>query len=256
MRKKRLRKKNGLALLTMLLFLAILIFSSFKIINYIKDNYINRKIQENISKKFITVIEPESTEEKVKDTKYDVDFTTLKKQNPDTVAYLKVDGTSIDYIVVRGQDNSYYLKHNFEKTWNISGWIFSDYRNRFNGTDNNIVIFGHNIRDGSMFGTLKNVLNNEWQKNENNLKITLVTENDTYYYQVFSTYEINPEEYYINTEFNDISEFDKFINIIKSRSNYNYNIEIESNDKILTLSSCTVNGTKRIVLHAKLINNE
>ena len=138
----------------------------------------------------------------------------------------------------------------------MSGWIFSDYHNKFDNTDNNIVIFGHNTHDGSMFGTLKNTLSENWQKNEDNLKIVLVTEKNTYYYQVFSTYEINPEKYYIKTEFKNIEEVGEFINKVKARSNHNYNIKVKSSDKILTLSSCTSSGTKRVVLHAKLIKNE
>ena len=155
--------------------------------------------------------------------------------------------------MVQGNDNDYYLKHNYNKNKNVSGWIFADYHNRFDDTDKNIIIYGHNTRDGSMFGTLKNVLTNNWQQTDNNLIITLVTEKDTYYYKVFSTYEIIPEDYYLKTEFKDTNEFDRFINKIKDRSNYNYNIEVNPSDKILTLSSCTIGGKTRVVLHAKQI---
>ena len=124
----------------------------------------------------------------------------------------------------------------------------------FDGSDKNIIIYGHNTYDGSMFGTLRNILDNEWKSNKENLKITLVTEKDTYYYEVFSTYIIDPEEYYINTTFNTDNEFNKFIKTIKARSNYDYNIDLNVSDTILTLSSCSsLDGSKRIVLHAKLI---
>ena len=148
----------------------------------------------------------------------------------------------------------YYLKHNFNKEYNIAGWIFADYHNKFDETDKNIVIFGHNTKNGSMFGTLKNVLDKSWQENKDNLEITLVTEKEQYKYQVFSTYSITPEDYYINTIFNSDDEYSKFINKIKSRSNYDYNIEVDSSDKVLTLSNCIGDGKKRVVLHAKLIN--
>ena len=107
-----------------------------------------------------------------------------------------------------------------------------------------------------MFGTLKNVLDKSWQENKDNLKILLVTEKGQYKYQVFSTYQITPEDYYINTIFNNDDEYSKFINKIKSRSNYDYKVEVDSNDKVLTLSSCIGDGKKRVVLHAKLIENE
>ena len=81
----------------------------------------------------------------------------------------------------------------------------------------------------------------------------LTTEDKTYKYQVFSTYSINPEIYYINPEFNN-NEFSKFINVIKSRTNYDYGVEVNSDDKVLTLSSCIGDGSQRVVLHAKMID--
>ena len=179
----------------------------------------------------------------------------MKKQNNDTIAYLKVNNTSIDYVVVKTDNNDYYLNHDFNKKSNISGWVFADYHNKFDGTDKNIIIYGHNTQDGSMFGSLKNVLTEVWQKNEDNHKITLVTEKENYIYQVFSTYSIKAEDYYIKTNFNN-EEYEEFLNKIKSRSNYDYDVNVNNKDKILTLSSCTRSGINRVVLHAKLIDKK
>ena len=250
--KKEKRKKKLVLFIIMFVFFFMFLLSLIKIISYLKDNKDNKKIQETIINDSITIIEPIEEE---KGVKYDVDFKSLKDRNPDTIAYVKVNNTNIDYIVVKGNDNSYYLKHNFNKEYNVAGWIFSDYHNKFDETDKNIVIFGHNTKDGSMFGTLKNVLDKSWQENKENLEIILVTEKGQYKYQVFSTYQITPEDYYINTIFNNDDEFTKFINKIKSRSNYDYGVELDSSDKILTLSSCIGDGKKRVVLHAKLIEN-
>lgn len=251
--KKKKNKKTIVVFLIIIFFIVTLILSLTKIISYLKDNHENEKIREDITKNSITIIEPNiDDEEQV--VKYDIDFKTLKEQNPDTVAYLKVFGTNIDYVVVKGNDNSYYLNHNFNKNYNVAGWVFADYHNKFDGTDKNIVVYGHNIKDGSMFGTLKNVLNDDWRVPDN-LKVLFVTEYGTYYYQVFSTYTIEPEDYYINTIFNSDKDFESFINKIKSRSNYDYNVEVSESDKILTLSSCTTGGLKRVVLHAKRIEN-
>ena len=243
----RLKKNNFITLLLTIFFTITFLYSGYKILDYLKDNYKNKKIQKTINDKIIKISEG---------NKYTIDFNELKKQNPDSIAYIKVNGTNINYVVVRGNDNSYYLKHNFNKEWNVSGWIFSDFRNKFDETDKNIVIFGHDTKDGSMFGTLVNILNNDWQSNKDNLKITLITEMGTYYYEVFSTYKIIPEDYYINTEFSSIDEFGEFVNTIKSRTLYDYKNEVTKDDKILTLSSCLEYGHKRVVLHAKLINKE
>lgn len=234
--------KKIVFVLFVLLCIVGIVFSSYKIINWKKDVDSNKTIQHKLKKK-IVIIKDE----------YKIDFKSLKESNPDTIAYIKVNNTNIDYVVVKGNDNDYYLKHNFEKKWNVAGWIFADYRNKFDGNDKNIIIYGHNTKDGSMFETLRNVLNSDWYRNEENYKVTLVTESGVYYYKVFSTYSIENEDYYITTSFNNDEEFNEFVKKIKSRSNYNYNVDVSGTDNILTLSSCLGDGKKRVVLHAKLI---
>ena len=245
--KLKLKKKYKRILVSFFIIICLtgLIYSLLNIIDWKKDIDDNKVAFEKI-KENITISK--------EDNSIKIDFKTLKKENPDTIAYLKVNGTNIDYIVVKGKDNDYYLKHNFYKKYNVAGWIFADYHNKFDETDKNMVIYGHNTKDGTMFETLINVLDKSWQDNEENLKITLITEMGQYKYQVFSTYSIVAESYYINTEFNDDTEFFKFINTLKSRSNYDYGVLVSSDDKILTLSSCIGNGKKRVVLHAKLLD--
>ena len=249
MAKRRLKKKYRITLISIFIIICLigLIYSLINIIDWKKDADDNKNIVEEI-KENITIDE--------EDDSIKIDFKSLKEQNSDVIAYIKVNGTNIDYVVVKGNDNSYYLKHNFNKEYNIAGWIFADYHNKFDETDKNIVIFGHNTKDGSMFGTLNKVLDKKWQEKHENLEIVLVTESGQYKYKVFSTYSIVAEDYYINTIFNNDDEFTKFINKIKSRSNYDYGVELDSSDKVLTLSSCIGDGKKRVVLHAKLIENE
>ena len=233
--------KKLIAVIIIIICLGGVIYSSYKIIKWKSSVDDNNKIKE--------VLEEKITQE---EDKYNIDFKSLKEENPDTVAYIKVNNANIDYIVVKGEDNEYYLNHNFNKEYNIAGWIFSDYHNKFDETDKNIVIFGHNMKDGSMFGSLNTVLNELWQSNEENKKVVLVTEKNTYYYEVFSVYSIKPEDYYIRTSFNE-NEFEEFVKTIKSRTVYDFNVDVSKNDKILTLSSCIGDGTKRVVLHAKLL---
>ena len=243
-------KKRIISILMLSLFIACIIgiiYAGYNIIVWKKNVDRNKVIKKKISEA-ITIDENASNIE----DKYNVDFEELKKQNGDTVAYLKVNNTNIDYVVVRGQDNSYYLNHNFYNEYNIAGWIFADFNNLLDGTDRNIVIYGHSTADGSMFGTLSKVLNRDWQENKDNL-IVFITEEEKALYQVFSTYTIVPEDYYINTYFNNDEEFADFIDELKSRSNYDYNVSVNASDSILTLSSCNLTGSKRIVLHAKKI---
>lgn len=234
--------KMTIMIISSLICIVGIIYSSIHIFTWLKDTHNNNKIKKEISKNINT------NQDTIK-----INFNALKKQNPDTIAYLKVNGTNIDYIVVKGKDNSYYLKHNFYKEYNIAGWIFADYKNNFDQTDKNIIIYGHNTKDGSMFGTLTNVLDKKWSEKKDNQIITLITETKQLKYQVFSTYATIPEDYYIKTSFNN-NEYQEFLKTITKRSIYNYNIEVSELDSILTLSSCIGDGEKRVVLHAVLIN--
>ena len=246
-KKKVKTNKNLIPNIILIFFIILFVFSGFKIIMWFLNNRENKRIAEEISQAI--TIDEENVEEK---EKYKVDFQTLKEKNSDTVGFLKVNGTNIEYTVVKGTNNSYYLKHNFNKESNSAGWIFADYKNKVDGTDKNLVIYGHNMRDDSMFGSLKNILNDDWHNEEENKYVTFITENDNSIYEVFSVYQVADEDYYITTDFKD-NEFTDFIKTIKSRSKFDFGVDVNENDNILTLSTCANNNKYRVVLHAKKI---
>ena len=244
--KKKRRIKSWVVILFILICLSVMIYSICKIFVWKQNVDENQNIKNEIEDSI-------KINEFNGNISYDIDFNVLKAKNKDTIAYLVVNNTNISYIVVKGRDNDYYLNHNFEKRKNVAGWIFVDYRNRVDETDKNIIIYGHSTKDGSMFGTIKNVLKKDWHENKENHIIKFITENKTYNYQVFSTYSIVPEDYYITTDFSSDEQYLEFLNKLKSRSNYDYKVDLSNDDKVLTLSSCNIDGSKRIVLHAKLI---
>ncbi len=229
--------KNLIAFLLLVASLIGIGYASFNIVMWKVDTNTNNKLKKEINKLVI----------KEEDNAYKIDFKALRERNSDVVGYLSVDGTNIDYVTLKTTNNDYYLSHNFDKNKNRAGWIFIDYRNKLDGNDKNVIFYGHNMRDGSMFGTLPTVLKKDW-----NGKITLITENGTYLYEVFSVYEIETEDYYLKTSFND-GDYQEFIKKLKLRSKYNYNVDVTDTKQIITLSSCIGNNTKRVVLHAKLI---
>ena len=230
-----------------IIMIIIIIFSGVKIYYWIKENKQNKDIIENVSKS-VNIDENIETVEK-----YNIDFEKLKSENPETIAWLKVNGTSIEYPILKTKNNDFYMSHSFNRTRNGAGWSFMDYRNKFDGTDKNIIIYAHNRRDGSMFGTLKNILTKEWYEKEENYIIPLISETEKAEYKVFSIYKIEKEDYYITTKFKDDVEFLKFIETLKSRSIKDFGEEVTNKDKILTLSTCADNNKYRVVLHAKKI---
>lgn len=249
---KHLKKSNHkdviLSILQMV-FLVVIVVSILYIIKWYHDGKQNKKLEEKISQ--VVIVENNDNT----DTEYRIDFEKLKRINNQVVGWIKVNGTQVEYAVVQAENNNYYLKRNLEKDYNVGGWIFADYKNKLDGTDKNIVIYGHNMKDNSMFGSLKNILNEEWYNNEENYILDFITEQEKYKYQVFSVYKIKNEDYYINTEFQG-NEFQEFVNTLKGRSIKNFNVDVYEEDSILTLSTCAENNKNRVVVHAKRINIE
>ena len=270
-RKIKIKWKNIILILIIITSTITLLISIFNIIKWKidsnKTNYEITNIQENINVEEIQ--DTENTEiiepviEVPKENPYwdyinmnmiNVDFSDLKRTNPDVVGWLKVNGTNINYPFVQSSDNDYYLTHSFNKSYNGGGWVFLDYRN--NGTNNkNTIIYAHGRSDKTMFGTLKNVLNNGWLNNTNNYVIKISTETENSLWQVFSVYRIPTTSDYLQTNFNDDIEYKNFLDMIKDRSGHNFDTNVASTDNILTLSTC-YNNSDKMVVHAKLIKKE
>ncbi len=172
--------------------------------------------------------------------------------NEDVVGWLKVNDTGIDYPVVKSSDNNYYLNHNLYQKYDANGWIYMDYRNNDEELNANTIIYGHNMYySGIMFGTLHKVAQKSWYEKEENLTISFNTMYDTMQWQIFSIYKINKTSDYLVNEFASDEDFQNYLQLIKGRSMKDFGIEVTTQDKILTLSTCT-GENQRFVVHAKL----
>ena len=184
-----------------------------------------------------------------------VDFYDLKEVNKDTVGWIQVNGTNINYPFVQTSDNKYYLTHAFDKSYNSAGWVFLDYRNKSNFSDKHNIIYAHGRYDKTMFGTLRNALTNGWLKNKDNFVFKISTPYENSLWQVFSIYHIPTTSDYLKIDFKSDEEFINFSKMLLDRSSYNFDTKVGVNDKIITLSTC-YNDSERVVLHAKLIKRE
>ncbi len=182
------------------------------------------------------------------------DYQKLLSINDETVGWLKVNNTRVNYPVVQADNNDYYLDHSFYKQSNFNGWIFMDYRNNTDNLDQNTIIYGHNLKNGMMFGTLNLLKNSSWYDNPDNLVITFNTTTKQMKWQIFSIYVINVTNDYLYVNFEYDSQFKEFVDKLRSRSIKDFGVEVSKFDKILTLSTCQNNSKQRLVVHAKLIN--
>lgn len=184
----------------------------------------------------------------------DIDFDKLNDINSSIVAWLIVDSTNINYPIVQGTDNDYYLYHDINNDYSIGGWTFMDYRNDSHMDNKNTIIYGHNLFNNTAFGSLSKVFSEKWFKSSNH-RILLLTRENKYTFEVFSLYYKDAESYYLKTMFND-DDYKKFVDNLKSRSIYDFGVDISGEDKMITLSTCSDDNRGRKVVHAKLINVE
>ncbi len=225
------------------------------------DNYFAMqevtKIQENVKETMDNTEEielpgTEVTEGLVIKNKY---IASLLAINPDIVGYLKVNNTNIDYPVVLSNDNKRYLNQNLYGEEDKNGWIFMDFRNSDKFLNDNTIIYGHNMYySGVMFGTLHRVLYSSWYNNEENLNIQFDTMYESMTWRIYSIYTIPKTSDYLKVNFETIEEKQAYIDMTKNRSIKNFGTEVTTNDKLLTLSTCT-GDNERLVVHAILNKN-
>jgi sortase B len=228
--------------------------------NHENDNYLVKPIDDVQTK-----VEEQTNEEKKTTTKKTTkksetkisndNLLSLLEINKDTVGWLKVNNTNIDYPVVQAKDNDYYLKRNFKNQKDNSGWIFMDYRANTIELSQNIIIFGHNMYySGVMFGTLYKAKQASWYKKPENQIIEFDTLYKKMKWKIFSIYVVDNTNDYLVADFSSKEKFKTFLNLITGRSKYNFNVNVTEEDHILTLSTCSNNGKKRLVIHAVLLN--
>ena len=272
-KKKKLILKKKFVVLFLLFFIFLSLFSSYNIIRWSIDAKNTEKqieeIHETVEIKEITdstateIVNPPKEEIKKENPYWDyikmnlinVDFSTLKEKNSDTVGWIQVSGTNINYPFVQTDNNTYYLKKDFNKNYNSAGWVFIDYRNDIENFNQNTILYAHGRIDGTMFGSLKNITKSDWNKKIENHVVRLSTEYENTLWQVFSVYIIPETSDYLEINFNSDEKYIDFLEMLKNRSEYKFNVLLNKDDKILTLSTC-YNDNERVVLHAKLIKME
>lgn len=224
-------------------------FSAYKIYS-VKQEILD---SEQIKHDLIELIEiPEET---IETEDFNIDFSSLQNINSDVIGWILVEGTQINYPIVQGENNYYYLNHSFDKKWNSLGSIFADYRSSNDFSDYNTFIYGHHTKNGSMFGELYKYMNEAFLREHPTYM--LYTPSGNYIAEIFSAYIDNTTSESYNQKFNSIEEYKKYIDMIKEKSNYKTEVDVNTKeDKIITLYSCSHESnrqkTDRYYIHAVL----
>lgn len=184
-------------------------------------------------------------------------FLSLLEQNPDTIGEIKIAGTAIDYPVVQGEDNVYYIDHSFDKEPAKEGAIFLDHHCQIHdlGKQRHLVLYGHHMKDGSMFKPLIHYKSAEFF--HTNYLIEFNTLYGDYTWEIFSVYVTPTTFNYIDTTFLSDASFLKFARTCQDKSMHENLIELKEDDVILTLSTCCYDfENARFVVQARLVRDE
>lgn len=166
-----------------------------------------------------------------------IDFDALRAVNEDIVGWIYVPNTAIDYPVVLGEDNDYYISHSAEKEQNRAGAIFLDYRNKEDFTDPNTVIYGHRMNDGSMFADLHKFEDESFLK-ENKYVYLYLPGGVVQVYDIFEASVVGDMDEAYTISFADDAAFESYLTKMKNRSASSFNLELSAQDRIITLSTC------------------
>lgn len=175
-----------------------------------------------------------------------------KNTNPDTVAYLDMPGASIAYPVVQGTDNDHYLHYAFDGTKNYMGSIFMDVANQPDFSDQNTVIYGHNMKKPGMFYELTQYRSQAFLDEHKTFTITL--DDQVLTYQIFSVYVTEPDYDYRTVNYPTEEGYQDFLDRIIARSLVASDAVVTTADRIITLSTCVYDfDDARMAVHAVLL---
>ncbi|MGN1331002.1 MAG: class B sortase [Clostridia bacterium] len=230
----------------LLLVLLIIFFASSSIVVswYVRTSNAAKKY-ENIATQVLLIGKKDANAESNFDT---VNFQELKSINADAVAWIKIEGTTINYPVLQTTNNEYYLNNDIYKKADQCGSIYMDYQNDKRLVDKNTVIYGHHIKRGIMFADLEKICAGELG---NDVDIYIYTPEKSMKFKVFSAYKNIPEEYSINTEITE-KEYGQFVETLKNKSEKEFVGNPDKSNQIITLSTCDKSGKERILVHAEL----
>lgn len=230
--------KKWIQNLIMILCIVAFVFFGYQIYNYYKEEKEQEKLRDSLIEDAIiknTSQNQIDDETKSNNTPIEIDFNVLKSKNKDIVAWIYSEGTPINYPIAQTVNNDYYLRRLIDGTYNQAGTIFMDYKNSNDFSDFNTIIYGHNMKNNSMFGTLTNYKNQDYY-NEHK-EMFLYTENKKFKIEIFAGFVTSSEsDIYVYPKTSSTNK--KLIDNALEKSTFSSKVEVSNEDKIITLSTC------------------
>ena len=229
----------------------LILVALYNIIDILSDYRKSDDLYAKLNEEYIF---EQSKEKKDNPTKWyediSVDFDSLKRINGDIVGWIYFENNDISYPVLYSGDDDKYLRKSFDGEDATAGSIFVEGANNSDFEDKNTIIYGHNMRNLSMFGKLKKYTR-EQDYYDNNKYIQIITPNMYYRYEIFAYESVNEDSDVYQISFENDAAIESYINKIRDFSERQTDIDVSVDDKIITLSTCsTLSSHKRFVVHA------
>ena len=243
------------------LYIVVFLYSGFSLVKYLYTYYEASKSLKEVQTIYQTTLATIEEQPEEIQTTDDVMTYTIRPQfqdlqavNKNIIGWVSVDGTKLNNPILQTDNNDFYLNHNFKDLHSRAGSVFMDYRNNIMEMNQNTILYGHAMKNDTMFGSLKNYLKQDYA--DQHPIIYLDTLYEGYQIEVFAAYETTIDFYYIETDFANSEVYQQFLEDIKERSAINKNVTVSPDDKILTLSTCkdsVISDDHRFVVQGKLV---
>ena len=211
-------------------------------------------IYENISGSVLTPVDKttgdgaDTSSDEEENLPFVYDHQALLNINSEGQGYLYIPSIDLRLPVVQGTDNEYYLNHTFNKVYNAAGALFIDSRVDKGLGGSNVIIYGHNMKNGSMFAKLAYYKNESFYRQQGNDVFYIYTGDEIREYRIFDAFENDPEGYVYTCNFGTASQLQEYASTVKSYSLYDTGVDVSSATQVVTVSTCTGDGARRIIV--------
>ena len=253
-RQRKLSLGNIIRYIIMLIAAGVFLYSAFMLVRIYLEYKQGDDIYKSIADTVLVPIEAATLEDAGDEQlPFKYDHQALLNINSEGVGYLYIPSINLQLPLAQGSDNDYYLTHTFNRTYNGSGTLFEDYRISNGLSATHVIIYGHNMKNGSMFAGLSKYLTPAFYQTVGNDIFYIYTENKLLEYKIFTAYISEPISNTYTYNFTNVTALQDYAKSMKQLSSYNTGVDVSSATQIVTFSTCTSDGSQRVIVQGTFI---
>lgn len=250
-KEKKIKRSKIINRIILIICACVFVFAAFKLVSILLEHKKGNDIYDNIEG---NILEDKPVNITIGDDNQDVtvpfvyNHQALLNINPDGLGFLYVPSVDIRLPIAQTTDNDFYLTHTFDKTYNGNGCLFVDYRITNKLKANHVLIYGHNMNSGAMFGSLSRYETPSFYQTEGNDVFYIYTEDVIRKYKIFTVYITDPISDTFTFNFSNLAGLREYAKNVQAQSLYNTGVDITNTTQIVTFSTCTNNSKQRLIV--------